>query len=265
MTTDAAVIPPGALLAQPLAGPIEADQRLWGFGGFHGGLALALMTSAMQEHAPGARLRSATAHYHRPINGDFSIDCALVRTGRLLTSVRATATGAEGTHAEASAVFSPPGQASLPVVAPPAPAAPPPEECEVFTIPPAFVPIANQTEIRPVGAARPFAGGTEPELTAWIRLVEDDAPPDPGRFVFLMDSLAPSYAAILSTLLLIPTVELSVSVGDALADASSPWVLLRARTRFASASGWTTEDIDAWGPDGTHLGSARQLRVVRVA
>lgn len=121
---------------------------------------------------------------------------------------------------------------------------------------------ARYTEIRPVGPNRPFAGGVEPELTAWIRLVDDDRPPDAHRFVLLMDALAPSYAAILTTPTLIPTVELTVRPAAMLAAASSPWLLLHARTHMASATGWVDEQIDAWGPDGTHLGSAHQLRLV---
>nr|WP_275563840.1 acyl-CoA thioesterase domain-containing protein [Streptomyces sudanensis] len=130
-------------------------------------------------------------------------------------------------------------------------------------MPPEFVPISVSMEIRPVGTARPYAGGPDPELVAWVRLLEDDAPPDVFRFVFLMDALAPSYAAVLSELVLVPTVELTVRPGAGLAGASSPWVLLRARTLAATPGGWVDEQIDAWGPDGTHLGTAHQLRVVR--
>ena len=80
-----------------------------------------------------------------------------------------------------------------------------------------------------------------------------------------MDALPPSYAAILSALAPIPTVELTVRPGQSLARASSPWVLLHARTRAASADGWIDEEIHAWGPDGAHLGSAQQLRLMRPA
>ena len=114
-----------------------------------------------------------------------------------------------------------------------------------------------------MGSARPYAGGPEPELIAWVRLLEDDNAPDVLRFVFLMDALAPSYAAVLSQLVLVPTVELTVRPGAGLAKASSPWILLRARTLAASAGGWINEQIDAWDPDGTYLGAAHQLRVVR--
>jgi hypothetical protein len=118
-------------------------------------------------------------------------------------------------------------------------------------------------EIRPVGPNRPYTGGAEPELTAWIRLLEDDEPPDVHRLILLMDGLAPSYAAVLTELVPLPTVEFTVGPAAGLKRAASPWVLLRARTHQAGADGWVDEGIDAWGPDGDHLGSARQVRLVR--
>lgn len=261
--TAASTISPGALLRQPLDGPLEAVAHLGGFGGFHGGLVLGLLTSAMQAAAGDLPLRGATARYHRRLDGGFRIGVDTVRAGRTVRTLAAAATGPKGVHVDATGVFGPPDAGSWPVFTPAAPEAPPPEELDVFRLPPEFVPIAAFTEIRPVGPHRPYAGGAVPELTAWIRLVEDDRPPDVHRFAFLADALAPSYAAVLSTPALVPTVELAVRPGPGLADATSPWVLLRARTRSADAGGWTDEQIDMWGPDGTHLGSAHQLRVVR--
>lgn len=80
-----------------------------------------------------------------------------------------------------------------------------------------------------------------------------------ARLVVLMDALAPSASAVLHAPVLMPT----VTPSPALAEASSPWVLLRARTSLWSAAGWMQERIDAWSPTGTHLGSAEQLRAVR--
>jgi hypothetical protein len=167
-------------------------------------------------------------------------------------------------QADASAIFGAERSASFSPVTLAAPPAPPASDCELFIVPPDFVPIATYMEIRPVGSNRPYAGGSEPELTAWIRLAEDDEPPDVYRFLLLMDALAPSYAAVLTDLQLIPTVELTVHTGPGLQQATSPWILMQARTRWADASGWMDEQIDAWDPDGIHLGSAHQLRVARV-
>ncbi|WP_303246576.1 thioesterase family protein [Streptomyces sp. NA04227] len=251
------------LLRKPAGEWVETAEHLKGFGGFHGGLALGMLSSAMSAHVPGLQLQSITGRFGRIIDGGFGIESALVRSGRTSSTVSAKAESPKGVHLEATGVFSVPGEQRWPLVAPKPPQAPPPEDCEVFAIPKEFVPISQSMEIRPVGSARPYAGGPEPELVAWIRLLEDDEAPDAARFVFLMDALAPSYAAMLSELVFVPTVELTVRPGEGLATATSPWILLRASTLAATSGGWIDEQIDAWGLDGTHLGTAHQLRVVR--
>jgi hypothetical protein len=255
--------PPGALLARAVPGHLLLGEHLQGFGGIHGGLALALMTSAMQGQAAGEPLRSVTAQYHRPIAGEFRIEVTPVRSGPAVRTLAARTTGQKGLYADATGVFGPPLPARWPLVAPRPPAAPSPADCAVFPVPPEFAPISAHLEIRPVGPNRPYSAGTEPALTAWVRLREDDHPPGTSRLILLMDALAPSYAAILSALAPVPTIELTVRPSENLARASSPWVLLHARTRAASAGGWIDEEIHAWGPDGAHLGSAHQLRLIR--
>jgi hypothetical protein len=130
--------------------------------------------------------------------------------------------------------------------APGAPAAPAPGELTVFAIPPEIVPFSRHVEVRPVGPARPFAGGAAPELTAWIRFASDDQPPGLLRIITLMDALPPSYAAVMTEPGLVPTTELTIRPAAGLADASSPWVLVNARTCTASADGWIDERIHAW-------------------
>jgi len=264
ITAGAPPTPPGALLGQAVPRHLVLGDHLRGFGGIHGGLALALMTSAMQGQAAGEPLRSVTARYHRPITGEFRIEVTPIRSGQAARTLAAQATGQNGPSADATGVFGPPQHAKWPPVTPQPPAAPSPASCAVFPVPPEFARISAYLEIRPVGPNRPYAAGTEPALTAWARLREDELPPGTSRLILLMDALAPSYAAILNALAPIPTVELTVRPSRNLARASSPWVLLHARTRAASADGWIDEEIHAWGPDGAHLGSAQQLRLIRV-
>jgi len=264
VTVGQAATAPGALLAGPADGTLDPGAHLGGFGGLHGGLVLALMVSAMTEHAPGVGLRSVTGRFYRPVTGEFSVEAGVVRVGRAASTVWARAAGERGVHVEATALFGPSVSGTWPAVCPAPPAAPPPEECELFAIPPEFVPIAAYLQIRPVGPNRPYAGGVDPELTAWIRLTEDDRPPDLLRFVLLMDGLAPAYTAVLTDLMLVPTVEFTVRPAAGLAEAGSPWVLLKARTRAASLDGWNEEEIQAWGLNGEYLGSAQQLRMIRV-
>jgi hypothetical protein len=255
---------PASLLREATVGPFAPRPDLWGFGGLHGGLTLGLFTAMVQRQVPtGAALQSATARYHRSIRSEVSFGVEAMRVGSSVASFTGRAVDDTASpHVDAAVVFGAVGETTGPTAAgPPPPNADPPGRCEVFTIPPELVPFAQHTEIRPVSTGRPFAGGPTPELVAWLRLVEDDEPPDAHRLVVLMDSLAPSYAAVLSEVTLIPTIELSVHPAAGLTRARSPWVLLRAAT-VASSGGWVDEALDAWDVEGTYLGSARQLRLV---
>jgi hypothetical protein len=255
-------IPPGQWLEQPAEGLIQAPRHLWGFGGLHGGLTLAVLTKAVQrDDSEPAVVRSVTGRFHRPITDPFTIKISWARKGR--GAADAVLDDSDQSPAASSSTVSGPRRAPslLPIAAQP-PSAPPPTDGERFVVPPEFVPISVFMDIRPVGTHRPYAGGTHPELTAWLRLTEDDRPPDLYRLLLLMDALAPSYAAILTGPQLIPTVEFTVRPTDGLGRATSPWILVHAETNWASADGWVHERLDAWDPDGVHLGSADQLRTL---
>jgi hypothetical protein len=258
-----AKIPPGRWLEQAGDATIEAPPHLWGFGALHGGLTLAVLTRAMQ-HADGrpGTVRSTTGRLHRPITGPFATTTSRPRRGR--ATAQATDERDGSTLACASLVTSPTRTSAFPSVAADRPPAPPVEDCERFVVPVEFVPISAFTQIRPVGPNRPYAGCDRPELTAWVRLTEDDCPPGLHRTIMLLDALAPSYAAILTTLQPIPTVELTVRPSPALGSGTSPWILLRAVTLSASPDGWLHERIDAWDATGAHLASADQLRTVAI-
>ncbi|WP_218834765.1 thioesterase family protein [Burkholderia ubonensis] len=268
-TFDATATPSQVLEASHSDAQIELDHSWWGFGGVHGGLALGLLTAAMQAGAEGRTLRQISGQFRRPLREPFDLCVSERSSGRSVSWFEADALESGRAAISASAVFVAPdnrdGIPGLLPVTPTMPTVPPPAQCPIFTIPPDFVPFARHTEIRPVGPARPFSGGAEPELMAWLRLVDNDLPPDEARLIVLMDSLAPSYAAVLEIPMVIPTVTFTVAPGDGLTTVTSPWVLLRARTHACRRDGWLREQLDAWAPDGAYLGSSEQLRVVRSA
>lgn len=252
----------GVLDAAVSSSQLRLNASFWGFGGIHGGLSLALLTSAMRRQARGRLLRSASAQFKRPLREQFEIEVSDEGGGRTASwfSARAMANGAAAVVAQA--IFTERGSVETVSASPSKPWAPSPAECPVFTVPPEFVPFSRRIEIRPVGPARPFIGDREPELMAWLRLLDDDVPPDDVRLIVLMDSLAPAYAAVLHAPAPMPTVTYSVTFGAGLADTGSPWILLRTRANVASRDGWVGERLDAWGPDGQHLGAGEQLRVL---
>jgi hypothetical protein len=243
-------------------GPLALGQPLWGFGGVQGGLALGLLTEAMRARAQGRGLRYVSARYRQPLREHVEIAVVDDGAGKSVSWLSARASEQGATCVEASAAFVGTGKSRLTSVSPPKPHAPAPDECPVFKIPLDFVPFARRTEVRFVGDALPYTGGSTPELMAWIRFVEDDLPPTDSRLVILMDCLPPSFAAVLHSLSPIPTVMFTVTPGNGLSQATSPWILLRAHTGSSSRDGWLMERLDAWSPEGAHLGSAEQVRIV---
>ena len=255
--------PPGRWLDEHDGRVIIPAAHLWGFGGLHGGLTLALLTRAMQHGADDhGVLRSVTARLYRPVTEAFTTTLSRPRRGRVCAD--AVPEDPQGSLlASASLVSGSSRSPSLPPIAPPMPLVPGATECERFVVPPEFVPIATFIDVRPVGTNRPYSGCATPELMAWVRLTEDDQAPDRHRLLLLLDALAPSYAALLSRPQPIPTVELTVRITSGLEHAApSPWILLHAETTWASSDGWLHEHLDAWDPAGTHLASADQLRAV---
>jgi len=236
------------------------DRSFWGFGGVHGGLSLALLTAALSHANQGRLLRSVTGQFRRAVRDEFQIVLGPASCGKTISWASGDLLVKDSIAVTATAVFSEPTDLGAPSVSTSMPSVPGFAECSVFSIPPTFVPFGQHLEIRPVGTARPYAGGVHAELLAWVRLLGDETPPDALRLIILFDALAPSYAAILRTPIPIPTVSLSVHPALALKDARSPWLLLRARTEHAGADGWGVERLDAWTPEGTHLGSAEQIR-----
>ncbi len=129
-------------------------------------------------------------------------------------------------------------------------------------IPIEMIPVTQHLEIRAVGANLPFTGAKHPELIAWIRLASDERPVDLTRLITLLDGLAPSISATLTTPVPIPTVEYTVRPNQVPDETCGPWLLLRAQTLSVTRDGWATERIDAWTRNRRHAGTAHQLRIV---
>ncbi len=264
-------VPIGQLLLAPRSGELQFGADTIGFAGVHGGLTTAVLTASMQERVPDRRLQSVSADFLRPTPVTVNTNVELIRDGRSASFLNATAAGvdaAAGQHAvRASAVFSaardgdPP--ADLPHHAEPAPAAPPPRQCELVDLA-TLVPFARHTEIRAVGPNRPFSGAADAELLAWIRFTDDDRSPDELRLIVLLDSLAPSVFATATRPTIAPSVRLTVHPSAGLRTATEPWLLVRATARQVSSDGWFTEQIDGWTPQGVHVGVGYQLRLLSV-
>jgi Thioesterase-like superfamily len=238
---------------------LEVPSSAWGFGGLHGGLALSLVASSMRRSVPEHSLRSITGQFHRPIRETFAIESRLIRSGRSVAALEATGTGREGICLTAMAIFGSDQEYGVPVYAPDAPDVPGPDSLPTLEGLADKVPVLGQVELRPIGEVRPYVGAAEPTMTAWMRIKGREAPVDACSVIFFLDALPPSYTAVLAQPRPAPTLEFSAHVTSSVP--TSRWVLVRSRTVRASEGGWLTESIDAWDPEGAHLGSAQQLRL----
>jgi hypothetical protein len=250
------------LFSEPPA-VLEVPSFAWGFGGLHGGLALSLVASSAQRKVPDHALRSITGQFHQPIPETFTIESRSVRIGRSVGAVELTGRGVAGICLTATAILGSDQAPVAPIYAPDPPDVPGPQLLPQLHGIDDWVPVLSQVEVRPVGPVGPYAGTADPVMTAWMRLKHREAPVNPCSVIFFLDALPPSYTAVLTQRRPVPTIECSVHLTSR--GPTSPWVLVRSRTVQASEGGWVTESIDAWDPDGTHLGAAHQLRLVTAA
>jgi len=250
------------LLDHPPQPTVSAPPELFGFGGLHGGLGLALLTGSMVRHGEDRPLRSVVGHFLRPMRDLLTMATELDHSGSTSTVVRGSIADPSGRRALVATATLGRSLATTSRTALPPPDVAPPEACPTYALPTELVPFGGSVELRPATESRPFASGDDPELTAWIRLADDDQPVDLLRLIMLLDALAPSFSAVLTEVALLPTVQLAVHPTDGLLGTTSPWLLVRAVTTAMSADGWCHESLDAWTPDGIHLGVAEQIRLL---
>jgi hypothetical protein len=139
----------------------------------------------------------------------------------------------------------------------PAPAAPGLEDGESFELPRDYVPIAEHTEIRALGASRPMGGGNEPRLHAWVRIRGAELAPLVQLGV-LLDALPPSLFAVRTVPAAMPTVELTAHLAGP-PPPTGAWVRVDQRTVWADG-GLAVDDVELRALDGSLVARGRQTR-----
>jgi acyl-CoA thioesterase len=235
------------------------DPTWWSWSGAHGGLLAALLLRQAQAQAPELaartlytsflatadtrRLRASTEVMRR--GGSSAVTRSLLYQEHSLVMI--------GTALLAGDLHGPVRQAS------PAPPVPPAEQCPPEYPPVDVVPFVQHVDIRMAGDSRPLGGGTEPVLTAWLRLKEPAFTAAETTLV-LLDSMPPALYAATTEPIVAPTADFSVHFADGLAAADfGDWTLIRTQVEQA-ASGWMVDSIQLWRPDGSLLATARQTR-----
>ncbi|QKT13076.1 acyl-CoA thioesterase [Rhodococcus sp. W8901] len=233
--------------------PTRFDDTWRAFDGIHGGMVLAAMLRAASVET-GAVPAAATAHFYAPVRPG-PIDMTVQRgpAGRSPgVQVRA------GTAATALVRLSR-GAAAAARHAPSIETVVDPDSLAGLDIPIDFVPFSQHLDIRPINAARPFAGGPDPKFDVWIRLRPGLEFTGVERAAILLDALPPGLFAIRTAPAPIPTVELTAHFAPAAGSATGPWHRLRHRTVW-----WTSDECvdetELFTTDGELAAQARQLR-----
>ena len=255
----------------------------------NGGYLLALAVSALRRAAPQhPDPLSITVHYLRPglAGQPCQVDTQIVRTGRTLSTARATllqdgsprlevlaalgsleatANTAPGGNAAAPgsvAASGGPAVDSPPVLAIDPPAIPSPDECLARSGDEqgVMLPIMQRLDIR-LHPAEARAGAVgKPQVSGWIRF-RDGRPPDTLASLLFVDAFPPSVFGLLGTVGWVPTVELTVHLRRRPAPG---WMLGQFRTRDM-LDGRIIEDGTLWDSQGNLVAQSRQLALVRLA
>jgi acyl-CoA thioesterase len=260
----------------------------------NGGYLLALTLAAVRQATPThVDPLSVTVHYLRPgLPGQpCRIDVQVLRSGRTLSTVRATLVQAGTARLEVLAALGDLGDlehAAEPVLTLPMPPMPPPEQCRSRSGDAQGVglPILSRLDIRlhpeqalagvradsdadadadaTAGARadadvseRPGSAGRA-EISGWIRF-HDGREPDALACLLFADAFPPALFGLLGAVGWVPTVELTVHVRRRPAPG---WMLGQFKAHDLS-DGRVIEDGALWDAQGRLVAQSRQLALVR--
>jgi len=247
----------------------------------NGGYLLAIAAQALGQATPGhPDPLSITAHYLRPgLAGQACrIDTQVLRSGRTLSTVRATLTQAGRPCLEVLAAMgdlghpghpeqlSQSGQsgeahtAAAPVLTLPPPDLPPPAHCigRSASAQGVTLSILDRLEVRlHPDEAVPGAAGRA-RVSGWIRFA-DGRPPDGLACLLMVDAFPPAVFGLLGLIGWVPTIELTVH----LRRRPAPGWLRGQFWTHDLRDGRVVEDGALWDADGQLVAQSRQLALVR--
>ncbi len=229
----------------------------------NGGYLLSIVLSALRASLPHPDPISITTHYLRP--GSSNAPCEVVvdvlRTGRSLSTARATLTQEGKTRLEVLASFADVtvgagAETKLTLPRPPLPAL---EDCIARSgdAQGVSLPISQRLDVRlHPDLAEPGKAGRA-EISGYIRLV-DGAEPDSSTLCLFADSFPPSPFALLGVVGWVPTIELTVHVR---ARPQPGWVYGQFKCKDLSG-GRMIEDGALWDSGGNLVARSRQIGLV---
>ncbi len=234
----------------------------------NGGYLLALAARALQQCTPAQPdPLSITVHYLRPGLSDqpCRVDTQLLRSGRTLSTVRATLVQGGSARLELLAAMGhlgDPQAAAPPLLTMAMPDMPPPQDCPGRSAPAQGVSLSilDRLDVRlHPDQAVPGAAG-QARVSGWIRLADGRAP-DALACLLMADAFPPAVFGLLGAVGWVPTIELTVH----LRRRPAPGWLLGQFWSHDLSDGRVVEDGALWDSTGQLVVQARQLALVRQA
>ena len=246
MTTLGQLLAQSANSAVGINVPDEWRQGRTAYGGFTAALALNAATNQLDEGI-GA-LQAAQFAFVAPLAQDVTCVVSKLREGRFATQVSVDVLAGAALGMRAQLIFAGVRSSliqhdlvSMPLV----------DAAETYQpmgeLRPAF--FAN-FDVRFVGEVGLCSGSANPELVAWVRLLEPEGLAPQVAMLAAGDCLPPAAMASLKTFAPISSMNWSVHI----AGATKPgdWILMRSRSLFA-ANGGSFQTMEAWSPAGVPL------------
>ncbi len=171
--------------------PENWKQGRTAYGGLTTGLALA---AALKVFPNLPALRSMQMTFVGPVTGEPMFKPVILRQGRNVTSVKVDVLCEDNVSATAIFIFAAARELDL-MTTLPAPQAPAPQDCELFTPPQAeaMVPVFFlRFETRLIAGHRPMSGAKDGYIRAWSRHQDEDSRESASAFIALADVLPPA-------------------------------------------------------------------------
>ncbi len=229
----------------------------------NGGYLVSLITQALEQAIEHPDPISVTTHYLRPGIADApcEIDVDVVRTGRTLSTVRATLSQegkARLTVLAAYADLSSPAGIDSDITLP-VPELPAPEDCVQRSAENQGVhlPILDRLDTRLDPACATPGASSEARLRGMIRFIDGRAP-DTRSLLLFTDSFPPSPLAKLGSVGWVPTLELTVHVRRRPAPG---WIIAELSTDDLT-EGRMVETGALWDSNGQLVAQSRQIGLV---
>ena len=225
----------------------------------YGGLAAALCLQACQKTFPGLPpLRAAQFAFIGPAMDRLDFDCSKLREGKSTAFVGVDLSSRGDLAARALFCFGQGRASALSYANLPAPAAPPPEHCELFI--PAqqtIVAFAQHFDWRLAGGARPISGNAEPEMLLWVRHREGGLPPSAVPLLALADAPPPAALVRFPAPAPISTITWSLEVLDETLATDDGWWLIRTSAQTIR-DGYSSQAMTVWNTRRSPVLAARQ-------